>query len=231
MKHPKFTTVWFALLAALLATACATACSTEGARQETGALGRVRAQSAMLEAPAETDRQIIRSAHLTLEVDNLDAARAAAEQDLVARQGYVEAIHESEQSLTLQFRVPADELDDFLAKLHGLGKVKSASVNSQDVTEQHADLEVRLANNRKLRDRLQQLLDKATTVEEMLAVEKELARVQSEVESLQGRLDRLDSQIALSSVSLTLERGRILGPLGWLGYGIYWAIEKLFIIR
>jgi hypothetical protein len=180
---------------------------------------------------APADRQIIRSADLSLEVDDVSAGRTAAEVAVTAHGGFVESVYESRDSLRLQLRVPADRLDAFLAQLSGLGKVTEASVYSMDVTEQHADLEVRLANSRKLRDRLQQLLEKATTVEEMLSVEKELARVQSEVERLQGQLDRLNGQVSMSAVSLTLKPTRILGPLGYVGYGIWWVVEKLFVIR
>lgn len=187
---------------------------------------------ALEQAPGPpTDRQIIRTADLAVEVGDVAEARVAAERALTGRGGWLESVHETEHALQLQMRVPADDLDAFLADLGGLGTLTRASVSSRDVTEEHADLRVRLANSLKLRDRLRELLDRATTVEQMLAVEKELARVQSEVESLQGRLDRLEGQVAMSSVSLTLEPRRILGPLGYLGWGLWWAIEKLFVIR
>ena len=219
-------------LLGLALIAFASACSTREGAQE-GGLGAARGMMAQAEmAPgAPADRQIIRSADLEIEVADVEAGRSAAETAVAGRGGHVQSVRETKESLYLQLRVPVDQLDAFLADLSGLGEVTRSSVSSTDVTEQHADLTVRLANARKLRDRLQQLLDKATTVEEMLAVEKELSRVQSQVESLQGRLDRLDGQISMSSVGLTLKPGRILGPLGYVGYGIWWVIEKLFVIR
>ena len=35
----------------------------------------------------------------------------------------------------------------------------------------------------------------------------------------------------MSTVNLSASRGRILGPLGWVGYGLWWAFSKLFVIR
>ncbi len=193
--------------------------------------GRTRLAAAPPGGP-RTDRQIIRTADLRVEVDDLEQAGERATAAVTSRDGFVESSYEAgEESLRLQFRVPAAALDGLLTDLEALGRVKHASVSSYDVTEQHADLKVRLANDVKLRDRLRQLLERASTVEEILAVEKELARVQTEVEALQGQLERLESQVSLSSVTLTLERKRILGPLGYLGYGIYWVVEKLFVIR
>lgn len=95
----------------------------------------------------------------------------------------------------------------------------------------NADLTTRLTNNRALRDRLKLLLDRAKDVEDVLAIEKELTRIQSEVETMQATLDRLDSQIALSELSVTLQRRQILGPLGYVSYGLWWTISKLFVIR
>jgi hypothetical protein len=46
----------------------------------------------------------------------------------------------------------------------------------------------------------------------------------------QGWLDRMKSQIALSSLAVTRKRELVLGPLGYAGYGLWWAISKLFVI-
>ncbi len=48
---------------------------------------------------------------------------------------------------------------------------------------------------------------------------------------MQGRLDRLKSQVELSALSVTLQRDVVLGPLGYVGYGVWWALSKLFVIR
>ena len=56
-------------------------------------------------------------------------------------------------------------------------------------------------------------------------------QIQSEIETMQARLDRLKSEVELSTLSIHLQRRRILGPLGYLGYGAWWAFSKLFVIR
>ena len=65
----------------------------------------------------------------------------------------------------------------------------------------------------------------------MLAIEKELNRLQSEIETMQAQVDRLESQVKSSTLSIHLRRERILGPLGYLGYGLWWTLSKLFVIR
>ncbi|MBI3722911.1 DUF4349 domain-containing protein [bacterium] len=82
-----------------------------------------------------------------------------------------------------------------------------------------------------MRDRLRSLLEKATSVQDIVLVEKELSAVQGELDSMEARLKVLRSTSALSEVVLTAERPRILGPLGYAGYGLWWVFSKLFVIR
>ena len=51
------------------------------------------------------------------------------------------------------------------------------------------------------------------------------------IETMQASLDRLNSQVALSELSVTLQRRTILGPLGYVAKGLWWGISKLFVIR
>lgn len=115
-------------------------------------------------------------------------------------------------------------------ELSELGSVESRTVSSDDVTQQHQDIGVRLKNARALRSRLRDLLTRATDVEDVLAIERELTRVQSEIESMEFQLRDLDSRIELSRLTVRLQRKRVLGPLGYLGYGIWWGFKKLFVL-
>ena len=100
-----------------------------------------------------------------------------------------------------------------------------------DVTEQYIDVEARLKNKIVLRDRLKQLLEKATTVKDILAIETELHRVQGDIDSMEGRIKSLKGQVDYTTVTISLKRKAILGPLGYLFKGLWWGVEKLFVIR
>jgi Domain of unknown function (DUF4349) len=112
-----------------------------------------------------------------------------------------------------------------------LGTVTYRRVESEDVTEQYIDVEARLKNKIVLRDRLKQLLDKATAVKDVLAIETELNRVQSDIDSMEGRMRSMKKQVTYATVTLSLERKPILGPLGYVFKGLWWGVEKLFVIR
>ena len=104
-------------------------------------------------------------------------------------------------------------------------------LSSTDVTEEYVDIEARRTNLLALRDRLRALLDRATEVKDVVAIETELNRVQSELDSLDARMKALKGQVDYATLSVHLTRKPILGPLGYAAKGIWWVIEKLFVIR
>jgi hypothetical protein len=194
--------------------------------------GGEKAASLALKAGTPVQRMLVRRAYLQLESDDLKEVAARAGKIVKDAGGFVQSSSFSEEhSLHLDLRVPEPKLDLVLDALSKLGDVERRSVSVEDVTEEAADLDARLKNLVSVRDRLRKLLDAGTKVEEIVLVERELARIQGELDAYEARLKVLRSSSALSTVSLTAERGRILGPLGWLGYGLWWGFSKLFVIR
>jgi hypothetical protein len=182
--------------------------------------------------PARAQRIAIWSADVLIEVDDVAKAADAAAALARERGGFAESTTISdEKSGSVQLRVPSADLEPALDALGSLGKIKERSVSSYDVTETYLDLENRLKSARELRDRLRDLLAKGKNVTDLVAVETELSRVQSEIESMDGQLTRLKGQVDLATISVRLERRRILGPLGYVAKGIAWTIGKLFVIR
>ena len=194
--------------------------------------GRSRSAESRSQDAANTDRKIVRSGDITVSVDDPEEASREIERIVKDAGGFVERSNITKDSGGwLRCRVPATDLDRIMDEVAGLGDEEYRSVSAADVTEQYADLETRLRNDIALRDRLRKLLDRAADVEDVLAIERELNRIQSGIETMQARFDRLKSKIELSALSVKLERARILGPLGYIGYGLWWAFSKLFVIR
>jgi hypothetical protein len=117
------------------------------------------------------------------------------------------------------------------------GTVQRRHVKGEDVTEQYVDVETRLKNNLALRDRFRDLLAKAKDVKEILLIEAELNRIQSEIDSMEARMRVLKDQIQMSTIRVSLEQqvppkpATIYGPLGYLYKGAEWFVVKLFVIR
>lgn len=184
-----------------------------------------------VESESAATRKLIRNASVELGVPEeedaeaaVDAARALAEQ----ADGYV--AFEGPGSITL--RIPDARLDATLDALAALGRERRRDVRTADVTAQFTDLEIRLANARALQTRLRALLDQAESVEDVLAVERELARVTTEVEQLEGQMRLLQNQIAYSTVAVrVVAEGEEVrpGPLGWVFVGAYEAVKWLLV--
>jgi chromosome segregation ATPase len=167
-----------------------------------------------------------------VEVTRLEPARARLEHALAALGGRVAYLRTNEdERAEYTLRVPGDRLDALMDSVATLGEVETRTVSATDVTEQVVDAEARLAALRATRDRLRQLLERASTVQDVVTVERELARVQGDLESLERRLNTLRGQVAFSELSVSLRRRPVLGPLGLLLQGAATLLGKLFVIR
>jgi len=103
---------------------------------------------------------------------------------------------------TIVVRVPAAKYREALSAIGKLGDVLHREETVEDVTEQFLDIQTRLRNARAMRDRLEKLLAQAKDVKEALAVEKELGRVTTDIERMEGRLKRLRELIAFSTITV-----------------------------
>lgn len=183
-------------------------------------------------AEVRPDRMLIWKAILSIDVWNIsnavNEASAMAERD----GGFVEQkSDQGDESASLTLRIPAKAFKTALSDLETLGTVTYRNIVGEDVTEQYIDVEARLKNKIVLRDRLKQLLEKATEIKDLLAIETELNRVQADIDSMEGRIKSLKGQVEYATVRLSLDRKPILGPLGYLFKGLWWGVEKLFVIR
>lgn len=154
--------------------------------------------------PVPVSRQVVRTAVVDLQVDDLGAATGQARRVATAYGGYVAAEQSGPQRSSLTLRVAADRLDDALAELAELGEVNSRELRVEDVTEQAVDLEARLESQRASVQRVRGLLDRAVTIGEVVQVEAELTWRQAELESLEQRAAALADQVALCTVNVDL---------------------------
>ena len=182
-------------------------------------------------APEHPRKLTIRSATQVLEVSDPVASTDQVQTLILECGGRIESIRTQDTYSYLDLRVPSAGLTATLDRLAELGKETNRFLSERDVTGQVIDLEATLANKRALRDRLRQLLERADSVKDVLAVETELTRLQTELDAADARLGVLRGQVAMARVDLTLQQRRILGPLGMVLKAVGWGLEKLFVIR
>ncbi|HRD45453.1 MAG TPA: DUF4349 domain-containing protein, partial [Caulobacter sp.] len=95
------------------------------------------------------------------------------------------------------------------------GRVNSSNVSSEDLSRQIVDTEARLRAMTTLRDRLQALLaDRPGKLSDLVEIERELARVQGDIDSTTSQLAVMRGRVAMSEVTLNYESRGVLAPRG-----------------
>ena len=169
--------------------------------------------------PAE--RMVVRSGRALVEVDSLEPAVEAVRSLTGNHGGYVSDTNlqlgrRQYREATLTLKIPADSLDAVVEGLEPVGELQSLDLSGRDVTEEFVDVQARLRNQRQLEERLLDLLETRTgDLEDVLAVERELARVRQEIERFEGRVRYLRSRVSMSTLTVTLREPRpIASPPG-----------------
>jgi hypothetical protein len=153
---------------------------------------------------------IIRTGSASIQVDSLESGIAAIRALAASLGGYVantsmQAGNAQVHSAVLQVRLPSARFDDALAALRPIGKLESTNVNAEDVGEEYVDVSAQVANGRRLEQRLIQILATRTgKLSDVLAVERELARVRGEIDRQEGRLRYLRAHAAMSTLAVTV---------------------------
>ncbi|MDR3032227.1 MAG: DUF4349 domain-containing protein [Kitasatospora sp.] len=174
-----------------------------------GAGGTATAATAGTAATAATDRQIAYQAKLTLRVDAVDDARTKAVDLVVRAGGYVAAENlrggtgDTAQS-TLTLKVPSAAYQATLDGLGGLGTRLGLSSQADDLTQQIADTDSRVKSMQASVDRVRALMADAKSLSEVVSLEGELTRRESDLESLQRQQQQLTARTSLSTVTLEL---------------------------
>ena len=142
-------------------------------------------------------------------------------------QALVTSSNLTEDDFHATIRVPSNHLNPLMTSLESVGKVTFSRVKMSDVTEAYLDLQASLKNKRALRDRLRTLLARTNKIEDTLKIEKELNRVQTDLDQMEARMKSMQSKVAHSTLNLSIEHQRIPGPLGIVTKSTGWLFEKL----
>ena len=151
---------------------------------------------------------VIRTGTFSLEVEDVDASLTKLTSVVKSQGGYVSGSYRytdtSTPYLTVTFRVPAASFDAAVLALRAEGTVLSEQISTYEVTMQLVDLEARLRNLRASEAALLELMTRATTVSDVLAVQTQLTAVRSDIESYDAQRAALADQVAMTTVSVTI---------------------------
>lgn len=172
---------------------------------------------------SETTRHVAVRQFLALEVDAeqvepvlRDAvARCAAPQCEVLESALARDSRGAPPRAQLRLRIAPAASGAYLDELARRGDVIERRTESEDKTEQVIDVEARLRNTAELRDRLRKLLAAhGATVKDLVEVEAQLARVQTELDAASGRRKALADETEKVTLTADIRSRRSVAEAG-----------------
>lgn len=158
------------------------------------------------------ERMVVKTAELSLKVKSVEETKQQLASLVVKNQGYIVSSQvttpkSDSDNLVLQttIKVPVEVFDQVLLDIKGLAiKVVSEHVQGTDVTEEYIDTQARLKNLEATEAQFLEIMKKATKIQDILDVQRELTSVRENIERLKGRIQYLEKSSQLSTITLTI---------------------------
>ena len=164
-------------------------------------------------AAAEGGRKLIHEASLDVETKDFDAFTSKLAEEVEEFGGYLEyssvggssyLSEGSQRTAWYTARIPEDQLDAFLAKIGDNGNITNLSKNVRDITLEYVDVAGRISSLEAELSRLNELLEQASSMEDILAIESKISDVRYELESYQSQMNTYDNLINYSTVNISV---------------------------
>lgn len=158
-------------------------------------------------------QKIITDGSLTVKSRDIDASKKSIDNLLKKLNAYYESedLQNNEQSISyiLKIRIPAVNFENLLFGIeNGKDEITLKNIQARDVTEEYVDIETRLATKREYLQHYKQILAKAATVKDILAIQENIRTLEEEIDSQQGRLKYLADQVAFSTLNINLYKDK-----------------------
>lgn len=163
----------------------------------------------------EYERQIIKTVTIQAETKSFDSAVSSINSYVEEFGGYIESSEQSGVSLDYAgryyeryarytLRIPAENLESFIGKVGSTLNIVNNNGKRDDVSAEYYDIVSRLETLEAEKEALQKMYEKAETIDYMLQVQQRLYDVIEEIEAYTTRLNYYKSQVAYSTVHLSV---------------------------
>lgn len=168
--------------------------------------------------PQVQEQLIIRTGNLEIVVEDTEAAIDEIARRTNATGGWVVSSdvfqRGTDKSGSMTIRVPVEQFDAMMNEIEAMAtEVLGSSTSGEDVTEEYVDRRARLENLEATADRVRSFLDEAENVEEALAVNAELSRLEGEIEAMRGRIQFLEQSAAYSTINVNITPDALAQPI------------------
>lgn len=170
---------------------------------------------------AETGRKLIKRVSLDMETLEFDTFMNDLNQTISQFNGYIEDsniyygtydYHKS-RNASITVRIPAASLDSFVNNIGNKANITNKYESAEDITLSYLDTDSRKKALEIQQERLLELLEKAETMEDIIALESRLSEVTYDLEMAQSTINNYDNLVSYSTVSINLsEITRVTDP-------------------
>lgn len=162
--------------------------------------------------------KIIYSGDATVETTDFDGTVAAVAELVKSYQGWIESSsvnganyysrargYSADRSASYTLRIPSERFSELMTNLSTLGNVPYTYIYTENVTAQYYDTQARLTAYQTQEARLLEMMEKAETVEDVIAIEEKLTELRYQIESLQSSLNNWDRRVNYSTLCLNIQ--------------------------
>ncbi len=132
---------------------------------------------------------------------------------------------DTDKSYYITVKVPPSKFDDFLTKLKTIGEIKSMDTSLEDVTEQYTDINTRITNLETELARLNSLYNRTDNISDILSIEREVTRVQTDLDMYKQQKLDLERRSAMSTISV-----RVYEEKPAIQTGFFLPLEQLLAV-
>ncbi|WP_199300080.1 DUF4349 domain-containing protein [Trichocoleus sp. FACHB-262] len=182
-----------------------------GSDSNTSGSGAEATSGQAIAAVPQARPQLIKRAELSVVVKSIDASLKSVAAIAQRQQGDVVGLQDQKpqdtstrHTASMQIQVPQERLEATLAALAELGNVQSRAITVEDVSTQLVDFQSRLRNLRRSEEMLLKIMERSGSMNDVLRVTQELSNVRQSIEQIDGQLKSLQSQVAFSTINLSL---------------------------
>ena len=168
--------------------------------------------------PDDAERKIVKTFRISSETKEFDSATTKLNELILQNGGYVQESSSNNKSYNNNsnrynrnanyvIRIPAENADAFVNSVGGLLNVTNSQSTVEDISETYYSMEARLEELLVERDALLEILSNTETTKDYsmwLTVKSRLSEVKQQIAVYQGQLNRYDSQVAYSTVHLSI---------------------------
>ena len=175
-----------------------------------GDMGMAVTESTADSAGAVSGQKLIRTASLEMETLEFETTTASLTTLVADMGGYIENSSLRNRGSGYRYasyvvRIPADRYEEFLNQAGSLCHETWRSTSQEDISEMYYDTQGRLKTQQIKLERLQDLLAKAETMEDIITIESAISETEMLIDNYSGTLRHYDGKVDYATISVSLQ--------------------------